>query len=124
MILNRKKKSYLRNFQSLVFGLIICISIVLAHSLNASQQDPNDKTSVNEMNRYKVFSFRHISCNQAVDYLKKAGINIAAKPLKDNILSVSGQRIEFGQATELLKLVDSTVPFVVERIALPKQTAD
>jgi len=100
------------------------VPIIFTYSLNASQQDSNSGDSAADTNRYKVFSFRHISSDQAIGYIEKAGLAVTARALKENILSTSGQSAELGKVAELLRLVDSNVPFIVEKIVLPKQAAD
>jgi len=72
--------------------------------------------------RYRVFAFRHISTEQARNFLAEARLGTASQLPAANMLLVTAQPRQLIKATAILRLIDADTPFVMKAI-LPASAA-
>ena len=137
------KTSYHRNFS---FGapkriltrlgktFILALTLVLASSYllaadpvrsnpeGAQTSNGAVSGSVPVQARYRVFAFRHISTEQAKNFLTEARLGTASQLPAANMLLVTAQPRQLIKATAILRLIDADTPFVMKAI-LPASAA-
>ncbi|HIJ52688.1 MAG TPA: hypothetical protein HPP66_05980 [Planctomycetes bacterium] len=72
--------------------------------------------------RYRVFAFRHISTEQARNFLAEARLGTVSQLPTANMLLVTAQPRQLIKATAILKIIDADTPFVMKAI-LPASAA-
>ena len=72
--------------------------------------------------RYRVFAFRHISTEQARNFLAEVRLGTASQLPAANMLLVTAQPRQLIKATAILRLIDADTPFVMKAI-LPASAA-
>lgn len=75
-----------------------------------------EQTGTSALARYRVFSFRHITAEQAKQYLAQIKIGTASKLPRSNVLLVTALAPDLVKASAILRLVDSDKPFVIKAI--------
>lgn len=101
----------------MVFLFVLSV-VVLCWSAEGgfAQQSSDTESTTAPAQRYRVFSFRHISAGQAKAYLEKAAIAVDSQIVKDNIISITASQQNLARAAEVLRLVDSQKPFEVKTL--------
>ncbi len=132
------KLSYSRALSSRKAGsfvFVLAVTLLFANSLVLAaetvrsnphrQQTSNwaERNSASGVSRYRVFSLKHISAEQANKFLTEAGIGTVSQIPGTNTLLVTAQPHELNIASAILNLVDSEKKFVVKAI-LPASEAE
>ena len=91
------------------------LKIVLFFSLLAAVTVLSAKADTGAQ-RYRVFSFRNIPAEKAVDFLKQANLAVDCQIVQNNIISITAGQQELAKASEVLRLVDSAKPFEIKII--------
>ena len=84
--------------------------------------EPN-KSDSSKSARYRVFSLKNISTKKAKEFLSELEIGTVSELPSPNTLLVTATSRELIKAGAVLKLVDTTEPFVVKPIFLASQAA-
>jgi hypothetical protein len=102
----------------IVFLFVLSVVILCWFAEGGFAQQGSDAESASApAQRYRVFSFRHISAGQAKAYLEKARLGrIDSQIVKDNIISITASQQNLARAAEVLRLVDSQKPFEVKTL--------
>jgi type II secretory pathway component GspD/PulD (secretin) len=84
--------------------------------------EPN-KSDSSKSARYRIFSLKNISTKKAKEYLSELEIGTVSELPSPNTLLITASSHELIKAGAVLKLVDTTEPFVVKPIFLASQAA-
>jgi hypothetical protein len=104
--------------QTKIVFLFVLSVVILCWSAEGgfAQQGSDAESAAAPAQRYRVFSFRHISAGQAKAYLEKATIAVDSQIVKDNVISITASQQNLARAAEVLRLVDSQKPFEVKTL--------
>ena len=100
-----------------VFVLIYVISLFLCNSyVFAGEQ--NSRANINGVPiRYKFFTLKHITADNAIQYFEQLGIGTISKHPKPKTILVTARPDELLKAGAILKLVDANEPFAIKVIS-------
>ena len=111
---------YSRVFVFAVIIVIITAFLCTSWLFAAQQPGARLKTEPNSADsgpaRYRVFTPRHISAEQAIEFLDEFGIGTTTKLPRANAILVTAQARELIKATVILKLVDAEEEFAIRTI--------
>jgi type II secretory pathway component GspD/PulD (secretin) len=99
-----------------VLWLVLFAVVFSCPPVLSAQQSSDGKTATAPAPRYRVFSLRYITAEQAQGFLKKTAIQVESQIVKNNIISITAQQLDLARAAEVLRLVDSQKPYEVENI--------
>jgi len=107
--------------------LLFCSSYMFGAAEEPAKQteqlsEPN-KSDSSKSARYRVFSLKNISTKKAKEYLSELEIGTVSELPSPNTLLITASSHELIKAGAVLKLVDTTEPFVVKPIFLASQAA-
>jgi general secretion pathway protein D len=105
-----------RRQTKMVFLFVLSVAVLCCSAVLFAQQSSDAESAAAPAQRYRVFSFRHISASQAKAYLEKAAIAVDSQIVKDNIISITASQQNLARAAEVLRLVDSQKPFEVKTL--------
>ena len=107
------QRSHIRNF---IFILAVIVFLTGSYLLAA------ERSSNNAEPRYRVFSLKHISVEQARKYLAEAKLGTVSQLPTTNMILVTAQPRQLVKAGAIMQVVDSDRPYVMKAI-FPASTA-
>jgi len=117
------KISYIRNFSlMLAVTLLFASSYLLAADPIRSNPERDrasngaERSSVPVEPRYRVFAFKHITVEQAKEFLAEAKLGTVSQLPAANMILVTAQPRQLIKASAILKLIDTDTPFVMKAI--------
>ena len=110
-------------FQSPTQRKFLIATLAITAFLYSSYLFAADAQSQSKLPRYRVFSLKHISARQGIDYLANVKIGTVSQLPSPNTLLVTASPRELIKTSAILKLVDSNQPFVIQPV-FPASQAD
>lgn len=126
MISNKNNKRSISNLFLLKYLMVILtLFIVLSSNSNVFAEKPVDtEKPLSEPPRYRLFNLKHISVEQAQNYLNTAHVNVKSERLRNSMISITGQRTELIQASGIIKLVDADDKFIIKTISIATKSGN
>ena len=103
----------------LVTGYTIFLLVVIPSFSGAAEKQPGSPAAPAVPLRYRVFNLKHITAEQAVEYLQMVNIETKTQILNTNMLSVSAEVNCLVKASELINVVDAPEKYMIKTITLP-----
>jgi len=103
----------------LVTGYAIFLLVVIPSFSGEAEKQPGSPAAPAVPLRYRVFNLKHITAEQAVEYLQMVNIETKKQILNTNMLSVSAEVNCLVKASELINVVDAPEKYMIKTITLP-----